>query len=245
MELFKNTNFDFLGKKWPFIGLSLVVTAAGLISLAMKGGPKYGIDFTGGANMMLRFNHEPPVQQIRSALSSKIQGEISVQQISGTQDVQVGTQLANEKELNQNRQIIEDTLRSTFGGGEGKLDLNNSSAEQLADRLREPLLTASVALSEQDLQDMTKAIEAYRANKGGILNSFDELSSVKAVTPAVIQALKRECSLGSFTILSADMVGPKVGKASRGRRSWRRCTRWAECWSTSRSGSSGFTAPRR
>jgi preprotein translocase subunit SecF len=212
MELFKNTNFDFLGKKWPFIGLSLVVTAAGLISLAMKGGPKYGIDFTGGANMMLRFNHEPPVQQIRAALSSKISGEISVQQINGGQDVQVGTQLANEKELNQNRQIIEDTLRSTFGGGEGKLDVNNSSAEQLSDRLREPLLTGGVAMSEQDLQDMTKAIETYRANKGGILNSFDELSSVKGVTPAVVQALKKECSLGSFTILSADMVGPKVGK---------------------------------
>ena len=30
MELFKNTNFDFLGKKWPFIIVSLVLTLAGL-----------------------------------------------------------------------------------------------------------------------------------------------------------------------------------------------------------------------
>ena len=67
MELFKNTNFDFLGKKWPFIGLSLVVTAAGIISLAAHHGPRYGIDFTGGANIWLRFNQEPPVDQIRSA----------------------------------------------------------------------------------------------------------------------------------------------------------------------------------
>ncbi len=66
MELFKNTNFDFLGKKWPFIGASLVLTAAGLISLAVKGGPRYGIDFKGGALMYLRFNQEPPVQQIRT-----------------------------------------------------------------------------------------------------------------------------------------------------------------------------------
>ena len=29
MELFKNTNFDFLGKKWPFIILSLVGIASG------------------------------------------------------------------------------------------------------------------------------------------------------------------------------------------------------------------------
>ena len=28
MELFKNTNFDFLGKKWPFIIASLVLTVA-------------------------------------------------------------------------------------------------------------------------------------------------------------------------------------------------------------------------
>ena len=39
MELFKNTNFDFLGKKWPFIILSLILSAAGLISLIVKGGP--------------------------------------------------------------------------------------------------------------------------------------------------------------------------------------------------------------
>jgi preprotein translocase subunit SecF len=47
MEIFKKTNFDFLGRKWPFILLSLVLTVAGLVSLWMKGGPKYGIDFTG------------------------------------------------------------------------------------------------------------------------------------------------------------------------------------------------------
>jgi preprotein translocase subunit SecF len=66
MELFKNTNFDFLGKKWPFIGLSLVLTAAGWISIATKG-MRYGIDFKGGAEMKLRFAQEPPVQKIRSA----------------------------------------------------------------------------------------------------------------------------------------------------------------------------------
>ena len=69
MELFKNTNFDFLGKKWPFIIASLVLTAAGFVSLAVKGGPSYGIDFKGGALMYLRFNQEPPVEKIRAALT--------------------------------------------------------------------------------------------------------------------------------------------------------------------------------
>jgi len=217
MELFKNTNFDFLGKKWPFIGASLVLTVAGLASLAVKGGPKYGIDFNGGALLYLRFNVEPPVNQIRTALSSKINGEISVQQITGKQELLVGTEIRDEKELNANRAIIESTLRGMFGDPGGKLDVNNSGAGQLADRLRDPLLQAGVAMSEQELQDMVKAIEEYRAApaQGGILKSFEQLSGVKGVTPKVIDALKQQCALGPFTILSAEVVGPKIGKDLR------------------------------
>lgn len=212
MELFKNTNFDFLGKKWPFIIASLVLTVAGLGSLALRGGPNYGIDFKGGAVLYLRFNQEPPVQKIRTALESKVRGEISVQQITGQPEVLVGTEISNEKELNANRQIIEDTLRTTFGATNGKLDLNNSAAGELADRLREPLLQASVALSEEELQQLVKNVEAFRASKGGLLNSLDQLNGVTGVSPQILQAIKQQCVLGPFTILSADVVGPKIGK---------------------------------
>jgi preprotein translocase subunit SecF len=215
MELFKNTHFDFLGKKWPFIIASLVLTAAGLASLAIRGGPNYGIDFKGGALLYVRFNQEPPVQKIRAALENKVQGEISVQQITGQPEVMVGTEIRNETELNANRQIIEDTLRSTFGAADGKLDLNNSSAGQLADKLREPLLQAGVALSEQELQDVVRNIEAFRASKGGILNSFDQLAGVPGVSSQILQAVKQQCALGPFTILSAEVVGPKIGKDLR------------------------------
>jgi preprotein translocase subunit SecF len=215
MELFKNTNFDFLRYKWPFIGASLVLTAAGVISLAVNGGPKYGIDFHGGALVRVAFNHEPPVQEIRNALGNKIHGEISVQQITGSQEVLIGSEIADEKALNANRQIIEDTLKTTFSPGQGKLDVNNASASQVAEVLREPLLQAGIALSEEDLASVIKNIEDYRNAHGGILNNFDELSSVKGVTPVMISALKKECSLGPFTIRGAETVGPKVGAELR------------------------------
>ena len=211
MELFKNTNYDFLGKKWPFIIASLVLTGAGLVSLAAHGGPTYGIDFKGGAEMMLKFNQQPPLDQIRAALGKNIKGEISVQQVSGKNEVLVQTEIAREDQLNLSRQAIEDTVREMFKDPGGKLDFNNASAEQLTSRLRDPLLKANVPLSEQELQDIVKAMEECRASKGGILSSFEELSSVKGVTPALISALKQECNLGPFTILSAEMVGPKIG----------------------------------
>jgi preprotein translocase subunit SecF len=217
MEIFKNTSFDFLGWKWPFIIVSLVLTAAGFVSLALKGGPKYGIDFTGGTNFWLRFNSEPPVERIRAALSGRIAGEISVQQITGKPEVLVGTEIRDEKSLNVNRQAIADTLRSTFGDAGGRLDLNNATSDQIASRLREPLLAASVAMSEQELQDMVQAIQQFRtaSAQGGILKSFSQLSGVQGVTPQVMQALEKEFTLGPFTILSTEVVGPKIGAELR------------------------------
>src|SRR5262245_52841029 len=99
MELFKNTNFDFLGKKWPFIIASLVLTAAGLASLGIRGGPRYGIDFKGGTLMYVKFAERPPVDKIRSTLGQKIPGDISVQEISGTTEVMIGTEIRDEKAL--------------------------------------------------------------------------------------------------------------------------------------------------
>jgi len=91
MEIFKKTNYDFIGNMWPFIILSLLLTVAGLVSLWLNGGPKYGIDFIGGAFMDVNFINRPPAEAIRSALRQKISGEIEAQEVSGTQEVLIAT----------------------------------------------------------------------------------------------------------------------------------------------------------
>jgi preprotein translocase subunit SecF len=213
MEIFKATNFDFLGKKWPFIGLSLLLTAAGLVSLFVKGGPKYGIDFNGGALMHVKFSHQPPTEQIRSALRKEIQGEIDVQEISGQQEVLVSTEVKDERTLNLERQQMTQALTNGFGQKSGKLDINNTGAAALADRLRDPLQRASVPMSEEQLQSLAKSILAYRDSspRSGIITSLDDLSSVPGVTAQVLQVVKQECYSGVFTIRNVEIVGPRIG----------------------------------
>jgi preprotein translocase SecF subunit len=213
MELFKNTNFDFLGKKWPFITMSLVLTAAGLVSLFLKGGPRYGIDFRGGAVMYVRFNQPPPLDKIRSVLSKNIPGEISVVNVtSETNEVMIGTEIQEETMLNSNRDKMQSTLETAFNPSSAqKLDLNNAGASVLADRLRDPLQTAGVALSEEQLQTLAKNITAYRDDHEGLVRNFNELSSVAGVTPKVISVLQQQCSLSPFHVQSVEVVGPKVG----------------------------------
>src|ERR1700694_2557383 len=122
MELFRNTDFDFLGKKWPFIILSLILTAAGLVSLAVKGGPRYGIDFRGGALVTVRFAQRPPVEKVRGALSGKLPVEV-VEVTQNNQDDIIGTDVHDDKALDQARSNIINSLNTTFGHPEsGKLD---------------------------------------------------------------------------------------------------------------------------
>src|SRR6185437_505097 len=211
MQIFENTNFDFLGKKWPFIILSLILTAAGLVSLALKGGPRYGIDFRGGALMYVRFSQKPPVEKIRSALDKKL--TVDVQEEVGHNEVIIGTELASNEQLNTARQIMAQVLESTFGNADGKLDINNTGAQALADRLRDPLQRANVPISEQQLQDLTKNILNYRDTppRSGLIAKLDDLASVPGVTPQIVNVLKQETWPAQFAVRDTVIVGPKIG----------------------------------
>jgi preprotein translocase subunit SecF len=214
MELFKATNFDFLGKKWPFIIASLILTAAGLASLVAKGGPRYGIEFKGGMLMTAKFQSTPPLQQIRSALAAALPSPPTVQTFeNGSNEVEIGTEGADDK----NRQIVLDTLAKTFGQpGNGKLDLNNASAGQVAGRLREPLQKAGVSLNDMQVDELGSAIVGWRDQHGGLISSMDQLTAAAGVTPQVLNVVKQESYIASYTAArNIEIVGPKVGAELR------------------------------
>lgn len=217
MELFKNPNFDFLGKQKPFIILSLVLIAAGVASLIVKGGPRYGIDFKGGALMYVRFAQQPPMDELRSALAERIKGEISVQDVVGSDEVMVSTELASEAELAEARRLMIETLNARFGGQDGRPDFNNAGQQVIADRLREALPKKNVGLSEDQLQVLAAALREFRDTppRSGLIRNFDELAAVPGATPEVIATLKEEFSLAPFAIRSVEIVGPKIGRELR------------------------------
>ena len=214
MEIFKNTNFDFLGKKWPFIIGSLVLTAAGLTSIAMKGGLKYGIDFSGGALMYVKFTGPPPVAQIRSALAQRISGAINVQGLAdSSNEVIVSTELKDEAELDKTRRLMVDAFTATFGQPQGgKLDFNNATQETLLSRLRDPLQRAGAALAEPQLVKLVKDLLDFRNTppQSGLISSLDQLASVPGVNSVIMNTLKQECYLSPFAVRNVEIVGPKV-----------------------------------
>jgi len=214
MELFKQTNFDFLGHKWPFIIASLVLSVLGLGSLAVRGGPRYGIEFRGGMLMSVRFAGQPPIEQVRSALTKALPNPPTVQTFeNGKNEIEIGTDGANDVALTKNKQIVLDTLAATFGQKNGKLDLNNASMAQIADRLRDPLQRAGVSLTEDQLNQSAAAITGARDKQhGGVLANIDELRGVSGLTPQVLTVLNQECYTAPYTAnRNTEIVGPRVG----------------------------------
>ncbi|BDQ32703.1 protein translocase subunit SecF [Pseudodesulfovibrio portus] len=64
-----DTKIDFIGiKKIAFI-LSAVLILAGVTSLLIKGGPKYGIDFAGGMIVQVKIEKDTDVEVVKDALS--------------------------------------------------------------------------------------------------------------------------------------------------------------------------------
>jgi len=216
MELFREANLDFLSKRNLMLGLSVVAVLVSIGSLVMKGGPKYGLDFRGGTLMYVRFEPKPPIDELRKALSNKLQGEISVQETQGTGEFIIGTELADEKSLEQSRQAVEQTLREKYANLGGKLDLNNVSQTALEDRLRNALPKAGVNLNDLDLKTLAARLLSYRdRDKNGLVSNLDELTKVSGVTDKVLAAIKQECGLGSFNLRSVEIVGPRAGQRLR------------------------------
>jgi len=75
VELFHGVNVDWLGKKWYFLGFSLIFSIAGIISMSVHwahiGSPvPLSVDFKGGTQVQVQFQQTPNLAQIRQATSA-------------------------------------------------------------------------------------------------------------------------------------------------------------------------------
>jgi preprotein translocase subunit SecF len=71
MQIIKpDVNIDFVGRRKIAFVLSLVMILASIVSLVFHGGPKYGIDFAGGAEVLAQLDQPAPIDAVKTALKS-------------------------------------------------------------------------------------------------------------------------------------------------------------------------------
>ena len=128
MEFLVGTRFNFLGHRRAAFILSTVLIAAGLISLAVQGGPKQGIDFSGGILLQVQFERPISAESIRETLA------------------EIGLADAEIQHFGNGREAI---IRTKGEGGEDLTGaivnaLNEANPDNLADVRRQELVGPKV-----------------------------------------------------------------------------------------------------
>jgi preprotein translocase subunit SecF len=216
VEFFRNTNIDFLGKKWYFLAFSLVFSVAGLFSMLFWHGIPYGVDFRGGTLVYVKFSHTPDDNALRAAMdrAGLHNAKIQTYDIPSNNEVLIDldVQETSEKALDNGKNQIIKTLETN--AAVGKQDLNNSSSLAIKNYLmdKDPMRLGSDA--EQKYTQQAQAIvDARDKGQGGVLTAFDQLKST--VDQAVVASLPDGFFLSDFGVRNVEIVGPQVGAQLR------------------------------
>lgn len=123
MELFHGVNVDWLGKKWYFLGFSLIFSVAGIISMCVHyahiGSPvPLSVDFKGGTQVQVQFQQAPDLAQIRQATSAAGISDATVVNYDEPKNNEVLISLpqqSNESVMDSGREQIVSALKSHYG----------------------------------------------------------------------------------------------------------------------------------
>jgi len=122
VELFRNANIDWLGKKWYFLGFSLIFSVAGIFSMLFWHGIPRGVDFKGGTQITVQFNSKPNEDHIRAALDAAHVRDYKLQSVSdvggggsGTKEIITLPQTtAQDSAHDQGRSQVESALAANY-----------------------------------------------------------------------------------------------------------------------------------
>jgi preprotein translocase subunit SecF len=76
MEFLKNPNYDFLSKTRYFVAASALLIVGGIAFMLQPGGLRYGVEFSGGTQLVVKFEKTPEVDKIRTAVETSAPGAV-------------------------------------------------------------------------------------------------------------------------------------------------------------------------
>lgn len=207
MQIFKNPNYDFIKWRWHAVVLSLIFIGIGA-AVFLTRGVNLGIDFAGGANIILKFRGEVPLNELRAQLPNAV-----IQQYGRAHENSVLVRLPQQQgEGDYAGEIVEQLHARLNPEGAQKHDVNYVGSDRLA---------ALLAQADPDNRGTAPAAAEYyntiadriidKRSELGIFTSMQQVTTVPGVTTGIARVLNEQVFLGQFNVLSQETVGPQVG----------------------------------
>jgi len=202
MRVFHNLNVDFLGKRKYFYLLSLAMFLIGWISIAFSG-LHFGIDFQGGTEIVLQFEKQINIAEIRKDIEGIGLGTVEVRTFGSETGVLIRTQLQT---------LTSDVYPKVVNSIDKEI---HSFAPNLSFNIVEKG-TNSITYSFPNA-DTTNLVETKLTEAGFQVSkateAFDNTRLIVSVGIAdwIKENLRDKIKDNSFTVAKEDKVGPKIG----------------------------------
>lgn len=221
MEILRNTNIDFMKYRKFWVMFSLALVLAGIVSVFFLRNLNIGVDFAGGTQINLQFREKPNIDELRGLLGGAGLEEIQIQRF-GTEEeneVMVRTRLIEGQQEGSLAKVVAALDTRLNPGQTGKPDVNRIGADAVAAILIQanPDRLGADAQARY-LQTAEKILEKRRDK--GLFEGWNDVAGVGGLSPAGLQALQQRATLGNFTVLGVDNVGPQIGEELRRQGFW-------------------------
>ncbi len=213
--------YDFMGQRafyllFIFGGLLLAIVAIALFGI------KRGVEFTGGAEVALRFVEAPSISEVRQKLDAARLPGVTVTTFGETGGrelaIRVGLpesgEATGEGQPDLAMQVIDaltsDEVRAKLESG--MVNLNTTDQVTITDRL-----VSDAGMSEPDAEAVAAMVLGARRDSAGALNAVDQVASAAGVPDAARSWFAQHAFTGPFGLRGQEVIEASISKEMRDR----------------------------
>jgi preprotein translocase subunit SecF len=137
MRLFATAHYEFLQKRKTAYIVSAIMVAIGILSIVVRGGLNYGVDFTGGTLFQIRFDQNVEASQLRGAMGQAGLTNFQVQDFGGANEFLVRTAVFTEGGDRELANAVTAALEDQFGSGAYEIMRREAVGPKVGGELRQ------------------------------------------------------------------------------------------------------------
>jgi preprotein translocase SecF subunit len=148
LQFFRNANFNFVGAMKPGFTLSVALVVVSLVLMAIHGGPRLSIDFTGGSVVQVQFDSSPGISQVRTNLESKGYLGVQVTEFGAADEYLItvpSPEGASGEQAADTAQALLEDLRTSFPANGVELRRVESVGPKIGGELRTAAINSIIA----------------------------------------------------------------------------------------------------
>jgi len=220
MEFFRDTSIDFMKYRKYFVIVSGVMLSASILAVFVTGELNLGVDFAGGTQLTVKFHEPQEINDLRAMTADAGIEDAQIQQFgdAGDNEALIRTSTVPGQDEG-SQQLVMDALNRNFNASPPSgFDINQQGSDALSsllfDKDPDQVRAQDEEVARNHYDEMAKSISDVRRREG-LLESWDEVSSLPLVSAEALAAMKQNTHLGEFAVLGVESVGPQIGSELR------------------------------